>query len=40
MEEGRGMTRESLERWVRGRGCEVLKMEEGRECGAALGFRL
>ena len=31
MEEGRGTARESLERGVRGCGCEVWKMEEGRK---------
>ena len=40
MEEGRGTTRESLERGVRGRGCEVWKMEEWGKGRAALGFRL
>jgi hypothetical protein len=33
MEEGRGTARESLERWVRGRGCEVWMMDEGVEGG-------
>jgi hypothetical protein len=33
MKEGRGTARESLERWVRGRGCEVWKMDEGGEGG-------
>ena len=33
MEEGRGTARESLERWVRGRDCEVWKMDEGGEGG-------
>ena len=33
MEERRGTAWESLERGVRGRGCEVWKMEEGREGG-------
>jgi hypothetical protein len=40
MEEGRGTAWKSLEREVRGRGCEVWKMEEGGRGGAALGFRL
>jgi hypothetical protein len=31
MEEGRGTAWESLERGVRGRDCEVWKMEEGGE---------
>jgi hypothetical protein len=33
MEEGRGTAWESLERRVRGRGCQVWKMEEGGEGG-------
>jgi hypothetical protein len=33
MEEGRGTAQESLERWVRERGCEVWKMDEGGEGG-------
>jgi hypothetical protein len=40
MEEGRGTAWENLERGVRGRGCEVWKMEEGGKGGVALGFRL
>jgi hypothetical protein len=40
MEEGRGTAWESLERGVRGRGCEVWRMDDGGKGGAALGFRL
>ena len=40
IEEGRGTAWESLERGVRGRGCEVWKMEEWGKGRAALGFRL
>ena len=40
MEEGRGTAWESLERGVRGRGCEVWKMEEGGEGGRRYGLDL
>ena len=40
MEEGREMAWESIERGVKGRGCEVWKMEEGGEEGQRQGLDL
>ena len=40
MEKGRGMARESLKRWVRERGGEVWKIDEGGEGGRRYGLDL